>query len=197
MRSKNTKGGVVEAARAPLPKGGRRGLRAVGMCPGAGGHRFGSVEEDHAVSAAFGAFAIRGVLASRVTVAADEVRGARVWAPPALAGTRVAGPGRGEICIVVVITYRARPAIRRGGWGGADGGERWRDRPPAASAAMLGEGEGTSAPDAGVRLAPARDPKPTAATAALGKELREDHATEGGEEGRRPSAGDHCGGALV
>ena len=33
-----------------------------------------------------------------------EVGGARVRASPALAGTREAGPGRGEICIVVVIT---------------------------------------------------------------------------------------------
>ena len=74
------------------------------MCPGAGGRRCGSVEEDNAVSAAFGAFVVRGVLASRVTVAADEVGGARARASPTLAGTRVAGPGRGEICIVVVIT---------------------------------------------------------------------------------------------
>ena len=62
---------------------------------------------------------------------------------------------------------------------------------------MLRKGEGPSTPDAGVRLAPARDPKPTATAAALGEEFREDHSTEGGEEGRCPSAGNHCGGALV
>ena len=56
---------------------------------------------------------------------------------------------------------------------------------------MLREGEGTSTSDAGVRLAPrARDPKPIATAAAFGEEYREDHSTEGGEEGRCPSAGD-------
>lgn len=72
-------GCLVEATRAPprFQRGAGGRLRAVGMCPGAGGRRCGSVEEDNAVSAAFGSFVVRGVLASRVTVAADEDRSGR------------------------------------------------------------------------------------------------------------------------
>ena len=79
VRSKKHQGPVVEAALAPLLKGGGGRPRAVRGCVMrsalAGATR--SDKEYDAVGAAFGAFVIRSSLAGRVAVATNKVGGAR------------------------------------------------------------------------------------------------------------------------
>ena len=65
---------MVEAARAPLPKRGRRGAQSRRDVSGRGRapREQSRWRKENAVSAAFGALVVHGVLASGVTVAADK-----------------------------------------------------------------------------------------------------------------------------